>query len=138
MKKINILLPEDLALLVNNAVVEGYYLSMSEVISDALRDWKSKHLLNLEGTKKVTQKWHEDTQSEYNSYRLSTSDELYAQAVKFVAVTRNVSISGIQLQFRIGYNRASSIIEEMESRGFVSAADLNGKRYVLLPAPILE
>ncbi len=60
-------------------------------------------------------------------------DPLYDEAVRFVTETRRVSISGIQRKFKIGYNRAARIVEDMERAGIVSAAEGNGARSVLAP-----
>ncbi len=62
-------------------------------------------------------------------------DELYDQAVAFVTETRRASISSVQRQLRIGYNRAARIIEDMEAAGVVSPPEHNGAREVLAPAP---
>lgn len=60
-------------------------------------------------------------------------DPLYDEAVRFVTETRRVSISSIQRKFKIGYNRAARIVEDMERAGIVSAAEGNGARSVLAP-----
>ena len=62
-------------------------------------------------------------------------DELYDQAVAFVTESRKASISSVQRQLRVGYNRAARIIEEMESSGVVSTPEHNGLREVLAPPP---
>ena len=61
------------------------------------------------------------------------SDELYDKAVAFVLESRRASISGVQRQLRIGYNRAARLIEEMEAQGLVSPPEHNGQREVLAP-----
>ncbi len=63
------------------------------------------------------------------------SDELYDKAVAYVLESRRASISSVQRQLRIGYNRAARLIEEMESQGIVSPPEHNGQREVLAPAP---
>ncbi|MGL5006539.1 MAG: DNA translocase FtsK 4TM domain-containing protein [Plesiomonas sp.] len=63
-------------------------------------------------------------------------DPLFDQAVAFVTETRRGSISGVQRKFKIGYNRAARIIEQMESQGIVSAQGHNGNREVLAPPPV--
>ncbi|NQZ12125.1 MAG: cell division protein FtsK, partial [Algicola sp.] len=66
----------------------------------------------------------------------SESDEFYDPAVAFVTETRRVSVSSVQRKFRIGYNRAARIVEQMEASGVVSGAGHNGNREVLVsPAP---
>ncbi|WP_445375942.1 DNA translocase FtsK 4TM domain-containing protein [Photorhabdus tasmaniensis] len=62
-------------------------------------------------------------------------DALFDQAVEFVIEKRRVSISGVQRQFRIGYNRAARIVEQMEAQQIVSAPGHNGNREVLAPPP---
>ncbi len=62
-------------------------------------------------------------------------DQLFDQAVAFVVDKRRASISGVQRQFRIGYNRAARIIEQMEAQGIVSSPGHNGNREVLAPPP---
>ncbi len=62
-------------------------------------------------------------------------DELYDRAVQIVTESRRASISSVQRQLRIGYNRAARIIEEMESAGIVSPPEHNGLREVLAPPP---
>jgi len=62
-------------------------------------------------------------------------DELYDQAVAWVTESRRASISSVQRQFRVGYNRAARLIEEMEASGVVSAPEHNGQREVLAPPP---
>lgn len=64
----------------------------------------------------------------------SEADSLYDQAVMFVTETRKASISSVQRKFKIGYNKAANIIEEMEAAGVVSAPESNGSREVLAPA----
>ncbi|MER2492273.1 DNA translocase FtsK [Catenovulum sediminis] len=63
------------------------------------------------------------------------SDALYDEAVAFVTETRKVSVSSVQRKFRIGYNRAARIVEQMEATGVVSSAGHNGAREVLAPPP---
>jgi S-DNA-T family DNA segregation ATPase FtsK/SpoIIIE len=62
-------------------------------------------------------------------------DPLFDQAVAFVVEKRKASISGVQRQFRIGYNRAARIVEQMEAQGIVSPQGHNGNREVLAPPP---
>jgi S-DNA-T family DNA segregation ATPase FtsK/SpoIIIE len=65
------------------------------------------------------------------------SDALYDEAVRFVTESRKASISSVQRRFKIGYNRAATIIEEMENAGIVSPAETNGSRTVLAPPPVV-
>ena len=61
------------------------------------------------------------------------SDPLYDEAVAFVIETRRASISSVQRKFKIGYNRAARIVEQMEQNGLVSPQGHNGNREVLVP-----
>lgn len=61
------------------------------------------------------------------------SDPLYDEAVSIVIKSRRASISLVQRQLRIGYNRAARLIEEMERAGLVSSMQSNGNREVLTP-----
>jgi len=63
------------------------------------------------------------------------SDELYDEAVAFVAQSRRASISAVQRRLRVGYNRAARLIETMEAAGIVSPMATNGNREVLVPPP---
>ena len=61
------------------------------------------------------------------------ADPLYDEAAEFVLKTRRASISFVQRQFRIGYNRAARLVEAMEAAGLVSSMGPNGQREVLAP-----
>jgi len=65
-------------------------------------------------------------------------DTLYDEAVEFVTKGRRVSISSVQRKFRIGYNRAARIVEDMENQGVVSSPGNNGAREVLAPPPVRD
>lgn len=62
-------------------------------------------------------------------------DEMYAQAVAFVCKSRKATISSLQRELRIGYQRSARMIDAMENDGIVSAADHSGSRQVLAPPP---
>ncbi|MCF6251421.1 MAG: DNA translocase FtsK 4TM domain-containing protein [Methylococcaceae bacterium] len=64
----------------------------------------------------------------------SEMDALYDEAVMFVTETRKASISSVQRRFKVGYNRAARMIEDMEAAGVVSAPEGNGSRQVLAPS----
>jgi S-DNA-T family DNA segregation ATPase FtsK/SpoIIIE len=66
------------------------------------------------------------------------SDALYDEAVRFVTESRKASISSVQRRFKIGYNRAARIIEDMEKAGIVGPAETNGSRSVIAPPPPLD
>ncbi|MGC9493115.1 DNA translocase FtsK [Vibrio genomosp. F10] len=63
------------------------------------------------------------------------TDPLFDQVVEHVVESRRGSVSGVQRKFKIGYNRAARIIEQLEAQGIVSAPGHNGNREVLAPAP---
>ncbi len=63
------------------------------------------------------------------------TDALYDQAVAIVTESRRASISYVQRRLKVGYNRAASMIEDMEAAGVVSAVQANGTREVLAPEP---
>lgn len=63
----------------------------------------------------------------------SESDPLYDEAVRFVTESRKASISSVQRRFKVGYNRAATMIEDMEKAGVVSSPESNGTRVVLAP-----
>lgn len=60
-------------------------------------------------------------------------DSLYGEAVDFVRESRRASVASVQRKFRIGYNRAAGLIEQMEEDGIVSKPGHNGAREVLVP-----
>jgi DNA segregation ATPase FtsK/SpoIIIE, S-DNA-T family len=62
-------------------------------------------------------------------------DPLYDEAVRFVTESRKASISSVQRRFKVGYNRAARMVEDMEKAGIVGAAETNGSRDVLAPPP---
>ena len=62
-------------------------------------------------------------------------DPLYDEAAAFVLRSRRASISFVQRQFRIGYNRAARLVEAMEAAGLVSPMGINGQREVIAPGP---
>ena len=68
----------------------------------------------------------------------SEDDPLYDQAVRYVTESRRASISAVQRQLKVGYNRAARMVESMEMAGVVSAAAHNGSREVLAPPPVRD
>lgn len=71
--------------------------------------------------------WHEEQAASGNE------DPLYAQVEAFVIEQQKVTISSVQRQFKIGYNRAARLVELLEAKGIVSAMDSDGGRTVLQP-----
>ncbi|HED12284.1 MAG TPA: cell division protein FtsK, partial [Gammaproteobacteria bacterium] len=79
----------------------------------------------------------EETSSESFVDESSAEDDpLYDRAVAFVTQTRRASISAVQRQLRVGYNRAARMIETMENTGVVGPLESNGRRNVLAPPPV--
>ena len=68
----------------------------------------------------------------------SETDALYDEAVRFVTESRKASISSVQRRFKVGYNRAATMIEDMEAAGVVSSAESNGSRVVLAPSLVRD
>ncbi|OBT15988.1 cell division protein FtsK [Vibrio sp. UCD-FRSSP16_10] len=66
------------------------------------------------------------------------TDPLFDQVVEHVTETRRGSVSGVQRRFKIGYNRAARIVEQLEAQGIVSAPGHNGNREVIAPPPIKD
>lgn len=102
-----------------------------------VRDWKARGRPQYIATILTDLESSEGTS---NSFEASDQalDPLFDQAVAFVAESRRGSISGVQRKFKIGYNRAARLIEQMEAEGIVTAPGHNGNREVLLPASIRE
>lgn len=65
-------------------------------------------------------------------------DPLFDEAVEFVVESRRGSTSSVQRRFKIGYNRAARLIEQMEAQGIVSAPGSNGQREVLAPSSMRD
>ncbi len=85
----------------------------------------------------------QDKQDSADGFALGGNDDaemdaLYDEAIQFVTETRKASISSVQRKFRIGYNRAARLIEDMENAGVVSPPETNGSRVVLAPAPVRD
>ncbi len=102
-----------------------------------VRDWKARGRPQYIATILTDL---ESSEGSSNSFEASDQalDPLFDQAVAFVAESRRGSISGVQRKFKIGYNRAARLIEQMEAEGIVTAPGHNGNREVLLPASIRE
>ena len=73
----------------------------------------------------------EDEEESFSAMSIDECDELYDQAVALIVRERKISISYIQRFFRIGYNRAANIVEQMEKNGAVTKPDPMGKREIL-------
>ncbi|MBW5407284.1 DNA translocase FtsK 4TM domain-containing protein [Morganella morganii] len=110
--------------------VHGAFVRDQEV-HDVVNDWKARG--RPEYIDNIT-RGGEDGEGG-SSVSGEDLDPLFDQAVQFVTEKQRVSISGVQRQFRIGYNRAARIVEEMEEQGIVSEPGHNGNREVLAPSP---
>lgn len=111
--------------------VHGAFVRDEEVHA-VVQDWKAR------GRPQYVDGITSDTESEGGGGGFDGGEELdplFDQAVNFVTEKRKASISGVQRQFRIGYNRAARIIEQMEAQGIVSEQGHNGNREVLAPPP---
>ncbi|GAB55043.1 DNA translocase ftsK [Glaciecola punicea ACAM 611] len=116
--------------------VHGAFVDDHEVHA-VVADWKARgapnyidEILNGDATGDILlpgELAEKNTDEEY--------DAVYDHALEFVTETRKVSISSIQRKFRIGYNRAARIVEQLEQNGVVSTAGHNGNREVLAPPP---
>ncbi|KLE50193.1 cell division protein FtsK [Klebsiella aerogenes] len=111
--------------------VHGAFVRDQEVHA-VVQDWKAR------GRPQYIDGITSDSESEGGGGGFDGGEELdplFDQAVNFVTEKRKASISGVQRQFRIGYNRAARIIEQMEAQGIVSEQGHNGNREVLAPPP---
>ena len=111
--------------------VHGAFVRDEEVHA-VVQDWKAR------GRPQYVDGITSDSESEGGGGGYEGGEELdplFDQAVNFVTEKRKASISGVQRQFRIGYNRAARIIEQMEAQGIVSEQGHNGNREVLAPPP---
>ncbi|HEI3928790.1 TPA: DNA translocase FtsK [Escherichia coli] len=111
--------------------VHGAFVRDQEVHA-VVQDWKAR------GRPQYVDGITSDSESEGGAGGFDGAEELdplFDQAVQFVTEKRKASISGVQRQFRIGYNRAARIIEQMEAQEIVSEQGHNGNREVLAPPP---
>lgn len=116
--------------------VHGAFVDDHEVHA-VVADWKLRgepeyidEILNGEASADVVLPGEQPTDAEGQEY-----DEFYDEAVAFVTESRRASVSGVQRKFRIGYNRAARLVEQMEQNGVVSPPGHNGNRDVLAPPP---
>ncbi len=121
----------------NPARVHGAFVSDNEV-HRVVDDWKLRgepnyidEILNGEITAENALPGEQTSRDE-------DLDPLFDEAVEFVVESRRGSTSSVQRRFKIGYNRAARLIEQMEGHGIVSAPGSNGQREVLSPAPMRD
>lgn len=113
--------------------VHGAFVDDSEV-EDVVNYWKlqgePEYLADV-----IIDKGSSDAIPGLEPLAESETDALYDQAVAIVTESRRASISYVQRRLKVGYNRAASMIEDMEKAGVVSAVQSNGTREVLAPEP---
>jgi S-DNA-T family DNA segregation ATPase FtsK/SpoIIIE len=121
----------------NPARVHGAFVSDNEV-HRVVDDWKLRgepnyidEILNGEITAENALPGEQTSRDE-------DLDPLFDEAVEFVVESRRGSTSSVQRRFKIGYNRAARLIEQMEGHGIVSAPGSNGQREVLSPSPMRD
>jgi S-DNA-T family DNA segregation ATPase FtsK/SpoIIIE len=119
--------------------VHGAFVNDDEVHA-VVRDWKSRGEPDY-----VNDILSGDTENEIllpgeqaEGEESTELDTLYDEAVDFVTKGKRVSISSVQRKFRIGYNRAARIVEDMENQGIVTTPGNNGAREVLAPPPVRD
>ncbi|MCL1623245.1 DNA translocase FtsK 4TM domain-containing protein [Moraxella sp. Tifton1] len=107
--------------------VHGAFVKDDEVnrVTDAWRERGAPDYIDLSESYTFEGEGSGDTSS-------GGDDEYFDLSVSHILETRKVSISALQRKFSIGYNRAARIVDMMEERGIVSAADNNGKRQILM------
>ncbi|MCL4116316.1 UNVERIFIED_CONTAM: hypothetical protein GTU68_048707 [Idotea baltica] len=105
--------------------VHGAFASDDDVHA-VVNDWKARGRPNY--IEAITKREKSDSEEEL--------DQLFDQVVEFVTTSRRGSVSGVQRQFRIGYNRAARIVEQLEAHGIVSTPGHNGNREVIAPPPV--
>jgi S-DNA-T family DNA segregation ATPase FtsK/SpoIIIE len=119
--------------------VHGAFVDDHEVHA-VVKDWKSRGEPNY--VEEILSGEHEQDILLPGEQLEGSDDEevdaLYDEAVNFVTEKRRVSISSVQRQFRIGYNRSARIVEQMEMQGVVSTPGNNGARDVLAPPPVRD
>jgi S-DNA-T family DNA segregation ATPase FtsK/SpoIIIE len=115
--------------------VHGAFVDDHEVHA-VVADWKRRgapqyidEILNGEATSEILLPG-ENADGDEQEY-----DAFYDEAVAFITQTRRASVSSVQRKFRIGYNRAARLVEQMELSGVVSSPGHNGNREVLAPPP---
>ncbi len=119
--------------------VHGAFIDDHEVHA-VVKDWKSRGEPNY--VEEILSGEHEQDillpGEQLEASEGEEVDALYDEAVNFVTEKRRVSISSVQRQFRIGYNRSARIVEQMEMQGVVSTPGNNGAREVLAPPPVRD
>jgi S-DNA-T family DNA segregation ATPase FtsK/SpoIIIE len=119
--------------------VHGAFVDDHEVHA-VVKDWKSRGAPNY--VEEILSGEHDQDillpGEQAEGSEAEEVDALYDEAVNFVTEKRRVSISSVQRQFRIGYNRSARIVEQMELQGVVSTPGNNGAREVIAPPPVRD
>ncbi|KKD01304.1 DNA translocase FtsK [Photobacterium halotolerans] len=115
--------------------VHGAFASDDDV-HNVVNDWKARGKPQyIDGILNSDQGSEAMLPGETSSGGEDDLDQLFDQVAAFVAESRRGSVSGVQRRFKIGYNRAARIVEQLEAHGIVSPPGHNGNREVLAPAP---
>lgn len=115
--------------------VHGAFASDDDVHA-VVNDWKARGRPNYIDAITKSEQGAESLLPGEKSDSEEELDQLFDQVVEFVTTSRRGSVSGVQRQFRIGYNRAARIVEQLEAHGIVSTPGHNGNREVIAPPPV--
>ncbi|MBY5945435.1 DNA translocase FtsK 4TM domain-containing protein [Photobacterium rosenbergii] len=116
--------------------VHGAFAS-DEDVHNVVNDWKARGKPQyIEGILEADQGAEGLLPGETPTGGDDDLDQLFDEVAAFVAESRRGSVSGVQRRFKIGYNRAARIVEQLEAHGIVSAPGHNGNREVLAPPPV--
>lgn len=115
--------------------VHGAFASDDDVHA-VVNDWKARGRPNYIEAITKSEQGAESLLPGEKSESEEDLDQLFDQVVEFVTTSRRGSVSGVQRQFRIGYNRAARIVEQLEAHGIVSTPGHNGNREVIAPPPV--
>lgn len=117
--------------------IHGAFVDDAEVhrVADAWRALGDPQYVDIIPKNSGGEGFSEGGDGDEDGEATETADLLYDEAVRFVTETRKASISSVQRRFKVGYNRAARLIEEMERTGVVSMMESHGSRDVLAPPP---
>lgn len=108
--------------------VQGAYISVTEV--EKIVSWVKEQQEAVYNEDMIPSKNDSEGQAENED---EPEDEFYDQAVALVRKQQSASVSMLQRRFRIGYNRAARIVDEMEAKGIVGPSEGSKPRQVLIP-----
>ena len=109
--------------------VQGAYISVTEV--EKIVSWVKEQQEAVYNEDMIPSKNDSEGQAENED---EPEDEFYDQAVALVRKQQSASVSMLQRRFRIGYNRAARIVDEMEAKGIVGPSEGSKPRQVLIPS----